>query len=209
MKVLIGTTNPSKVKRFEDLLAGFDVEFCTLRDLKITAEPDETGRDPLENAVLKAKFYARYFDVVLCNDSGLYFEGLALNDPRQPGLHVRTPKGGARLDDEAMIGYYAALISSLGGRVSAYYLDGIAVYNRGRIFSFMDADTAVKTDSFYMVDVPSGKRHPGWPLDSLSVVKRTGRYFADCDESEAKDNIFVDDYRKRITAFLADALGKL
>ena len=134
MKVLIGTTNPSKVKRFEDLLAGFNVEFCTLRDLNIFDEPEENGCNPLENELLKVKFYARYFDVVLCNDSGLYFEELALDDPWQPGLHVRTPNGGARLDDEAMIGYYTALISSLGGRVSAYYLDGIAVYNRGRFF---------------------------------------------------------------------------
>lgn len=188
-------------------MAGFNVEFCTLRDLNIFDEPEENGCNPLENALLKVKFYARYFDVVLCNDSGLYFEELALDAPRQPGLHVRTPNGGARLDDEAMIGYYTALISSLGGRVSAYYLDGIAVYNRGRFFSFMDADAIEKTDSFYMVDVPSGKRHPGWPLDSLSVVKRTGRYFVDFDGSKAKDNIFVGDYRKRIIAFLVDALG--
>ncbi len=27
MKVLIGTTNPSKVKRFEELLSGSDIDF--------------------------------------------------------------------------------------------------------------------------------------------------------------------------------------
>ncbi len=30
MKVLIGTTNPSKVKRFEELLSGYDIAFFTL-----------------------------------------------------------------------------------------------------------------------------------------------------------------------------------
>ena len=30
MKILIGTTNPSKVKRFEKMLAGYDAEFLTL-----------------------------------------------------------------------------------------------------------------------------------------------------------------------------------
>ena len=36
MRILLGTTNPSKVKRFSDLLQGYDVEFVTLKDLAIT-----------------------------------------------------------------------------------------------------------------------------------------------------------------------------
>lgn len=35
MRILLGTTNPSKVKRFSDLLKGYDVEFVTLKDLAI------------------------------------------------------------------------------------------------------------------------------------------------------------------------------
>ena len=41
MKVLLGTTNPSKVKRFADLLKGYDIEFITLKDIKIIEEPEE------------------------------------------------------------------------------------------------------------------------------------------------------------------------
>ena len=91
MRILLGTTNPSKVKRFSDLLKGYDVEFVTLKDLAITDEPEENGTTPEENAIAKAKFYGQYFEVVICNDSGLYFEELALDDVRQPGLNVRTP----------------------------------------------------------------------------------------------------------------------
>lgn len=36
MKILIGTTNPSKVTRFEKMLSGYDVTFCMLKDLNIT-----------------------------------------------------------------------------------------------------------------------------------------------------------------------------
>ena len=96
MRILLGTTNPSKVKRFSDLLKGYDVEFVTLKDLAITDEPEE-------NAIVKAKFYGQYFEVVICNDSGLYFEELALDDVRQPGLNVRTPMQMDRLSDEEMI----------------------------------------------------------------------------------------------------------
>ena len=35
MRVLLGTTNPSKVKRFSDLLKGYDIEFITLRDIEV------------------------------------------------------------------------------------------------------------------------------------------------------------------------------
>ena len=35
MKVLLGTTNPSKVKRFSKLLENCDIEFITLKDLEI------------------------------------------------------------------------------------------------------------------------------------------------------------------------------
>ena len=43
MKVLLGTTNPSKVRRFSKLLENCDIEFITLKDLEIEDEPDETG----------------------------------------------------------------------------------------------------------------------------------------------------------------------
>ena len=207
MKVLLGTTNPSKVKRFEDLLSNYNVEFYTLKDLCVTAEPLETGKTPQENAIIKAKFYSSYFDVVICNDSGLYFEELPLNDIRQPGLNIRTPNGRERLSDEEAIEYYSKLISSLGGKVNAFYLDAIAVYNKGEVYLFPENCDITKTQSFYMVDNVSDKRHEGWPLDSISVNKHTNKYLVDLTESEAKDNIFVDDYRKEIIDFLVKALG--
>ena len=206
MRILLGTTNPSKVKRFSDLLKGYDVEFVTLKDLAITDEPEENGTTPEENAIAKAKFYGQYFEVVICNDSGLYFEELALDDVRQPGLNVRTPMQMDRLSDEEMIDYYSKLITGLGGKVTAYYLDGIAVYNHGVISSFMDNMAAQKNGSFYMIDKASSKRFEGWPLDSLSMNKETGKYFVDGSMEESKENIIKDEYEKEIVDFLTKSL---
>ena len=150
--------------------------------------------------------HEQYFDVVICNDSGLYFEELALNDVRQPGLNVRTPMQMDRLSDEEMIDYYSKLIDTLGGKVSAYYLDGIAVYYHGTIYSFIDADEAKKTGSFYMIGKASSKRFAGWPLDSLSMNKETGKYFVDGSMEESKENIIKDDYEKEIVDFLTKSL---
>ena len=206
MKVLLGTTNPSKVKRFSNLLEECDIEFITLKDIEITDEPKEDGDTPEENAISKAKFYAQYFDAVICNDSGLYFEELALDDTRQPGLNIRTPMDMHRLSDEEMIEYYTKLIGKLGGKVSAFYLDGIAVYYHGEIYSFMDLEAAQKTGAFYMIDDASPKRFEGWSLDSLSINKETGVYFVDGRVVDSKENIIKGQYEKSIVNFLKKSL---
>ena len=54
MKILIGTTNPSKVRYFETLFADADTAFITPGELGIADEPQETGSTPEENARLKA-----------------------------------------------------------------------------------------------------------------------------------------------------------
>ena len=207
MRVLIGTTNPAKVGRFRDFLPDCGIEFVTLADLGITEEPEETGNDPRENARIKAAFYGRFCDRVICNDSGLYFDSLPMDDPRQPGLHIRSPRG-ERLDDAQMIAYYSELVRSLGGRVLAYYVDGIAVYRDGQISTFLDEQG--KAAAFYMVDRPSDHRHPGWPLDQLSVNRNTGTYFTEAGNNiydDVQEQIMVGRYRERVVAFLRCALG--
>lgn len=209
MKVLIGTTNPSKVKRFEELLDGSGMEFCTLKDLGIESEPEEKGATPKENAVIKAKYYGKFHDVVICNDSGLYFDALPLEDDRQPGLNIRTPGGCKRLDDEEMIAYYAELVKSLGGKTLAYYLDGIAVYNHGRISAYMEDSEVTRASAFYMVDQPSAHRHLGWPLDSLSLNRNTLTYFVEEGNNKydtTQENIMIGTYRERLVRFLKEAL---
>lgn len=207
MKILIGTTNPAKVTRFEDFLPDSGIEFLTLRDLGITAEPEESGKTPEENARIKAAFYGQFCDRVICNDSGLYFDSIPLDDPRQPGLNIRTPQG-HRLDDEKMIEYYSALMAELGGKVLAYYLDGIAVYREGQIQSYLDQQG--KAAAFYMVEKPSPNRHPGWPLDSLSVNRNTMTYFVEHGNNiydSVEEQIMVGEYRRRVVEFLKCALG--
>ena len=168
MNILIGTTNPAKIKLFEQLLAGYPITFVTLKELGVTAEPEEMGSDPAQNAAVKAAFYGKYADYVICNDSGLYFDCLPLDDPRQPGLHIRTP-GGKRLDDEAMIAYYAQLVHSLGGRVLAYYLDGFAVKTPAGVRTYLKSREEARKGAFWILDTPAAARRPGWPLDSLST----------------------------------------
>ena len=163
VRVLIGTTNPSKLRLFQGMMADLGLEACSPAELGIAEDAPETGRDPLGNAVQKARFYARWHEPVLCNDAGLYFDELPEDDPRQPGLHIRTPGGLPRLDDEGMIAYYAELIHSLGGRVTAGYRDALAVSRGGQVFTWVEPEAFARSRTFTMVDTPSPRRHPGWP----------------------------------------------
>jgi len=203
MQVLIGTTNPAKRRLFEQVLNGYPISFVTLEDLNVHAEPEERGRNPAENAAVKAAFYGQYADYVICNDSGLYFDELELEDPRQPGLHIRTPQG-TRLDDEQMIAYYSGLVHELGGKVMAYYLDGFAVKTPDGIKTFMKSKEEARKGAFWMLDQPVAARRPGWPLDSLSAKLDDTSFMQEGIELKPTS---VQATKRSWSKFLVEALG--
>lgn len=210
MKVLLGTSNPSKAAVFAEQLMGYGLEFLTLADLEIAKQPDENGKDPMENAMVKAAYYGQFFDPVIAEDSALYIRELPLDDPRQPGLTIRkTADGRVMTDDEEMLAYYTELVHSLGGKVTACYLDGYAVYKDGKVTGFMDnSPERLDTYSFYLVDKPSEKRHPGWPLDSISIDPQTGsRFTDDWAEMTSTRKAATHLYKGKLTDFYLKALG--
>lgn len=84
MKILIATANAHKVGEIREILAGFPIELCDLRDFPPVAAPDETGLTYAENALLKAKFYAAHTGLpALSDDSGLEVDAL----DGAPGLY--------------------------------------------------------------------------------------------------------------------------
>ena len=57
-RILIGTTNPSKIVWLKSYLADLSgIETVTLTDLGVTAPVSEEGRTPEENARIKALSY--------------------------------------------------------------------------------------------------------------------------------------------------------
>ena len=89
MRLLYGTTNPAKLSSMKQVLDKLSIDMIGLRDLNTRIpEVEETGNDPLENAVLKAHAYYDTFHLpVFSCDSGLYFGDLSPD--LQPGTHIR------------------------------------------------------------------------------------------------------------------------
>lgn len=84
MRLLIATANAHKVEEIRQILAGYPVELCDLRDFPPIEVPAETGATYAENAQLKARYYAKKTGLpALSDDSGLEVDALG----GAPGLY--------------------------------------------------------------------------------------------------------------------------
>ncbi len=76
-KILLATRNPGKLAELRDLVRSMPVEICSLAELGIRDDVEETGTSFEENAVLKARAYAALAGIpALADDSGLEVEAL-------------------------------------------------------------------------------------------------------------------------------------
>jgi XTP/dITP diphosphohydrolase len=77
MEIVIATKNVGKVKELADILADLPVDLRSLNDFENAVEPEETGVDFIENAILKARSYALQTGLwAVADDSGLEVEAL-------------------------------------------------------------------------------------------------------------------------------------
>ena len=76
-KLLVATRNPGKAREYQEILAGLALEVTYLDVEGITLEVEETGASFTENAVQKARAYARASGMwTWADDSGLEVDAL-------------------------------------------------------------------------------------------------------------------------------------
>lgn len=91
MKVVVATGNKDKVKEIREILSDMDALVVTMKEVGLSAEPEEDGSTFLENAMIKARAVAEkaanssdWKDaIVMADDSGLVID--ALNG--EPGIY--------------------------------------------------------------------------------------------------------------------------
>ena len=178
-KVLFATGNESKAKRFKDGLLRNGIEIITIKDIDEDIEVSEDGKDAIENALIKARAYAKVLDMpVFAMDDSLYIDNIP--DDKQPGLYVRRVNG-KRLSDEEMLTYYSNLAHEYGkdGKLTCRWVYGIAVINNG-----VESTYTWSKNDFYIVDKPSDKVDPGYPLNTISINKKLNKYFTDMTKED-------------------------
>ena len=181
MKILFATTNPAKIKRYAEKLKDKNIEVLTLKDVGVNFKPEETGKDAIENAYIKAKAYYNATKITTISmDNNLFIEELP--QEKQPGTHVRRING-KELTDEEMIEYYCNLVNEYGGKLTAKWVYGMVIYDGE------EAKTYTWSKShFYFTNKPSEKRNPGYPLDSMSIIPELNKYIVDLTEEDRNKN---------------------
>lgn len=193
MRLLYGTGNPAKLDAMKRRLEKLGIELIGLHDLKaegatIPAVPED-GNTPLENARQKAVAYYKAFQMpVFSCDSGLYFDNVP--EEIQPGVHVRTVNGNY-LSDEQMLEYYSGLAKQYGNLTARYKNAICFVMDENRIYEAMEP--SMESERFILTDTPhSTIRKKGFPLDSISLDRKTRQYFYDLP-AEKLDQVAVED----------------
>lgn len=186
MKVLYGTGNPAKLEAMRRRLKPLGIELIGLKDLgREIPNVTEDGKTPLQNAEKKALAYFQEFHMpVFSCDSGLYLDGVP--DSVQPGVHVRTLHGRC-LSDEEMIAYYSGLAKTYGDLTAKYKNAICFVKDEKHIMEHL-----MESQPFVITSKPHGILKKGFPLDSLSIDRKTGKYYYDLDEKE-RDQVAVED----------------
>ena len=181
-QIIFATTNESKSKRFSKGLNKLGIEVLSLKDIDVKLDVEEDGSTAIENALIKAReCYRKTRRPSMGMDDTLYMEGVP--EDRQPGLFVRRVNGKSLTDEEALL-YYTNLVKEYGkdGRIDCRWVYGLAVINeKGE-----EATYSFSKDNFYMVDSPSDKINPGYPLNSISKYKKLDKYFTDVTLDDMK-----------------------
>ena len=198
MKILFATGNDTKAKRFSKGLLERGIEVISLKDIDRNLDIEENGNNAIENALIKARAYAKIMDIpVMAMDDNLYLENVP--EDKQPGMYVRRVNG-KRLSDDEMIEHYIKLVKDYGinGKLTCRWVYGIAVINKG-----IEHTYTWNKEDFYMVDTPSDKIQPGYPLNSISVNKKLNKYFTDITDN---DKIIIQEDESNVVEFIANSV---
>ena len=189
LKLLFATKNPAKVKSYENELKKHQIDLISIKDLSIELDIEESGKNSLENAYIKAKAYYEETKIpTLGMDVSLIIEELP--PEKQIGTHIRRING-KYLSDEEEIEYFTKLAKEYGGKLTAKWVYGLVIYNENGAKEY-----SYSKDNFYFVDKPSNKINPGYPLDSISIIPEYNKYLVDLTKEE-KEKLNKDDKEKK------------
>lgn len=170
-KLLIATTNPGKLAEIKLFLSGVPVELIGLKDVGITDHPEETGISFEENAILKAKHYAKESGLpTLADDGGLEID--ALNG--EPGVKSHRWIHSDREDtDEELIQYALDRMKDIpeDKRGAQLRLVLALVMPDAEVFTSEEKVRGI------IPQKPSDVRHEGFPYRSLLFLPEINKFY--------------------------------
>ncbi|NTW27194.1 MAG: hypothetical protein HGA36_02630 [Candidatus Moranbacteria bacterium] len=198
MKILIATHNPAKFDRYRKLVSfcSDKIEIVSLFDLSITAKVEENFETAQENAIHKAREYAKL--------SGLLTVGIDeaaqtnfLPDHEQPGVYARRfSKDKQELTDEELMETWLKIFKQYPVEDKMFIWDfAIAYYDPNND----SLETSGVEQISHVGGYISEKMEKGYPLSSILSPIKGGKVYVDLSDEEKFEvdkeyfaNFFVD-----------------
>lgn len=191
MKLLIATTNPGKLEEIKRFLSDMKIELVSLKDVGIIDAVEETGKTFEENAILKAKLYAKESGLMtLADDGGFEIDALG----GEPGVKShRWVHGDKENTDEELVSYTMERMKDIENREVQLRLVLALALPNGSIHT---------TEAFVRGIIPLEPRNkitPGFPYRSLLFLPEIGKYY-DQDEMTKEETARYNHRKKAIEA---------
>lgn len=173
-QLLIATKNMGKVREYRDLLADLPFQVFSLADAGIDADVEETGETFEENALLKARAYARLSGLLTwADDSGLAVDAL----DGWPGVRSARVAGPNASDMDRIQWLLQRLEGAPARDRSAAFHCVVAIATPdGRAWTTEGSCEGV------ILDAPAGER--GFGYDPIFFVPTLGKTFAQLTRAE-------------------------
>jgi len=192
-KLLIATTNPAKLKDYQNLLKDFNFELLALKDFEVKP-PEEVGKNFEETAINKAKYYFAKTGVpTLVDDGGLEID--ALNG--EPGVKSHRWLG-HEMSDEEIVSEVIKRMEKKEDRTCRFVVVVALAMPFGIITSHGDILGKI-------AEKPSQKLIKGYPYRSVVYLPNYGKYFCEIDDKEHE----ILNHRKHAIEKIQDFLQEI
>ena len=172
--LLLASMNPGKLQEMKELVAGLPFRvFCPV-ELGIRESSEETGATFIENAILKARHYARRSGrLTVADDSGLSVDAL----DGGPGLYSSRFGGPGATDADRNRLLLEKLVGVPAERRGARFTSAVAVVQDGEVLFQTEASVEGR-----IAEAPRGPN--GFGYDPLFFYPPFGRTFGEVAPQE-------------------------
>src|SRR5882724_9435877 len=161
-KLLIATTNKGKLHELSLFLKDLPLQLVSLRDVGITDEPEENGKDYTENSQIKALFYSKKSGLpAIADDGGL--EIMALGGA--PGLRSHRWLGPDTTEEDIVVHMKKLAKTLPDDNRQAFFKTVVTLaFPDGKVKSFPGVVEGI------IAKEPSSKYEPGYPYRTFFFV---------------------------------------
>lgn len=202
-KILIASTNPGKIAEIKtglQILKRHGVDILTLSDVIVgDKEPEETGATFQENALIKARFYAKLTGLpVLADDGGLVIPYLN----NEPGVRSKRWLGN-EASDQKLIDHTLLKLREAKGKDRTAYLElSLCFYDPKAGKTIFETEKIIG----HISEVPTKKRVAGFPYRALMVIDKYNKFYDELTKQEHKQVNHRLIALKRLTKKIGDLI---